>query len=234
MLFIYMRYNLEMLIQFEVDLEDMLKIDAEFFAQWMQAPQMLIAFAMVTVVGPALISPDLRNNALPLYLSRPLSKTSYILGKLLVLVTLCSMVTWIPALALIGFQAYLAEDGWLLNNLRIPAAAVTSAMAWIVCLSMLSLAVSAWVKWKAIARLIFFGLAFVGSGLSTAIREMFGGWTGSLVSLFDTAEVLVMGLYGTFTWQAMPVEVALLALVVITLMATALLTRRIRAFEIIS
>ena len=234
MCFIYMRYNLEMLVLFDIHVDELLTIDADFFANWMQRPQMLIAFVMIMVIGPGLISPDLQNNALPLYLSRPINKRYYIFGKLLVLLALGSMVTWVPGLLLIGFQAYLAEDGWLIDNLRFPFAAFISAMVWIVCLSMISLAVSAWVKWKVLARLFFFGLLFIGSAVGGAIRQLFGGWTGSVLSLSDSAEVMVAVLYGAFTWQEMPGEIAAMVFVVITLLATIFLTRRIRAFEVIS
>jgi len=229
-----MRYNLEMLVQFDIRPDALLTIDAEFFAYWMQRPQMMVSFILIMVVGPGLISPDLRNNALPLYLSRPVSKTYYILGKLLVLLVLGSMVTWVPGLLLIGFQAYLAEDGWLMNNLRFPFAAIASAMIWILCLSMISLAVSAAIKSKVLARFFFFGLIFIGSAVSGATRHLFGGWLGSIVSLPDTVQVMIASMYGTFTWHEMPVEVAGLVFVVTTLLATGFLTRRIRAFKVVS
>lgn len=230
---IYMRYNLEMMFLFDVRPSELLDIDAEFFAEWMQMPQMIMAFVLIMLIGPALISPDLRNNALPLYLSRPINKPSYIFGKLLVLLALGSLITWIPGLLLILLQAYLAEGGWLINNLRLPMAAIASALVWIVCLSMMALAISACVKWKVVARLFFFGLVFLGSALAEAIHAIFGGWVGSLVSLSNAVEVLVMELYGVHTWHDMPVEAAAMVFLVITLIATVILTRRIRAVEIV-
>ena len=234
MCFIYMRYNIEMLVQFDINPGELLTINADFFAYWMQRPQMIVSFILVMVVGPGLISPDLRNNALPLYLSRPVSKAYYILGKLLVLMVLGSMVTWVPALFLISFQAYLAGDGWLMDNLRFPVAAISSAMVWLLCLSMISLAVSASIKSKVLARLFFFGLIFMGSAVSGTTRHLFGGWLGSVISLPDTAQVMIASMYGTFTWHEMPGEVAALVFVITTLLATVFLTRRIRAFEVVS
>ena len=231
---IYMRYNLNVLTQFQVPLDELMSIDARFFASWMQRPQMILSFVMIMFIGPTLISPDLRNNALPLYLSRPIDKPSYIFGKLLVLLVLGSIITWVPGVLLILFQAYLAEDGWLIDNLRVPMAAIASALVWIVSLSMLSLAVSAWVKWKVIARLLFFALVFFGSALGAAIRGIFGGWAGSLVSLFDSVEVLITGLYGVDNWHRMPGWAAGTVFLTITLVSSILLTRRIRAFEVVS
>ena len=51
------------------------------------------------------MSPDLRNNGLPLYLSRPFSRTEYVLGKMSVLLILLSAITWVPGLLLFLFQA---------------------------------------------------------------------------------------------------------------------------------
>src|SRR5437763_16841331 len=49
---------------------------------WMQGvPAALLA----AFIGPSLIAPDLINGALPVYLSRPISRAEYILGKGMVL-----------------------------------------------------------------------------------------------------------------------------------------------------
>ena len=49
-----------------------------------------LGFLIALFVGPALVAPDLRNNGLPLYLSRPFSRTEYVLGKMSVLLPSCS------------------------------------------------------------------------------------------------------------------------------------------------
>ena len=58
------------------------------------------------------ISPDLSNNALPLYLCRPINRTEYILGKMAVLFIPLSCITWIPGLLLFAIQAGLQGQGW--------------------------------------------------------------------------------------------------------------------------
>ena len=54
---------------------------------------------LVTLAGPNLISLDLRYNALPLYLSRPLTRFDYFLGKLGVIAGLVAAVAVLPAAA---------------------------------------------------------------------------------------------------------------------------------------
>jgi ABC-2 type transport system permease protein len=56
------------------------------------------SMVLVLLVGPNLISQDLRYNALPLYFSRPLSRTDYFIGKLGVIVALLGMAIVLPAL----------------------------------------------------------------------------------------------------------------------------------------
>jgi ABC-2 type transport system permease protein len=53
---------------------------------------------LILIVGPNLISQDLRYNALPLYLSRPLRRLDYFLGKWGVIVAFLGAVTIVPAI----------------------------------------------------------------------------------------------------------------------------------------
>lgn len=58
-----------------------------------------LAMILVLLVGPDLISQDLRFNAMPLYFSRPLRRIDYFLGKLGVIAVFLMAVTILPALA---------------------------------------------------------------------------------------------------------------------------------------
>ena len=236
---IYVYHNLELLLQLEVALEELTVIDGNAFVLAMQLPQNFLLFVLVMAIGPTMISLDLRNNAMPLYLSRPINKASYIFGKLLVLIFLGSLISWVPGLFLVLLQAFLEGDGWLFNNLQIPLAAIVTSLTWIVSLSLLAFAVSAFVKWKAVARMVFFGLIMLGSVLGGVIEEVFGGVGGYIVNLYAALEVLMTALYSAdsdllgFVPQ-MPVGIAVLQFMVISLLALFVLTRRIRAFQVVS
>lgn len=60
--------------------------------------ELRLSLILVLLVGPSLISQDLRFNALPLYFSRPLRRSDYFLGKLGVIVAFIGMVTIVPSL----------------------------------------------------------------------------------------------------------------------------------------
>jgi ABC-2 type transport system permease protein len=59
--------------------------------------ELTCSMLLVVLVGPNLISQDLRYNALPLYLSRPMRRIDYFLGKLGIIVGCLGMVTILPA-----------------------------------------------------------------------------------------------------------------------------------------
>jgi ABC-2 type transport system permease protein len=61
--------------------------------------ELRLAMVLILLIGPNLISQDLRYNALPLYLSRPLRRIDYFLGKWGVIVFFLGSVTIVPALA---------------------------------------------------------------------------------------------------------------------------------------
>jgi ABC-2 type transport system permease protein len=189
---------------------------------------------MILIVGPALISPDLRNAALPLYLSRPLNKTDYVLGKLLVVVTLASAVTWVPGLILFVLQASLGGKQWLLDHYRIGPAIFFSFAIWILVLSLFSLAVSSWVKWKPWARILFLGLIFTCSALGQIFKLIYGSWWGSILVLNDIFFRIWDQFFGIESRVEMPLTAAWISVFFFASLSLFLLYRRIRAFEVVT
>jgi ABC-2 type transport system permease protein len=59
--------------------------------------ELYLSMILILMVGPSLISQDLRFNALPLYFSRPLRRVDYFLGKLGVIVAFLAMVIVVPS-----------------------------------------------------------------------------------------------------------------------------------------
>lgn len=162
--------------------ESLFVVDSAFFLTFLGVQSML-GFFLTAFVGPGLVSPDLANNALPLYLARPFSRAEYVLGKLLVLATLLSVMTWIPGLLLWLLRGSLAGGGWLGANLRIAAGLFAGAWIWILVLSLLALALSAWVKWKPAAGALLFGVFFVCSGFGAAVNGVLRTQWGSLLDI---------------------------------------------------
>ena len=97
---------------------DLIPIDAYFFRVFLEI-QARAALLMTIAIGPGIISGDIANNALPLYLARPLSRAEYALGKMTTVFALLSAITWVPGLLLFGFAAYLEGFAWFAENFHV-------------------------------------------------------------------------------------------------------------------
>jgi len=157
-------------------------IDAGFFMTVLGWQSMLALF-LAAFIGPGQVSPDLTNNALSLYLARPFSRSEYVLGKLSVLATLLSLMTWVPCLLLFGLQGYLEGWTWMTDHARVVTGVFFGAWIWILVISLLALALSAWVKWKPAAGALVFGVFFVASGFGGAINAVQDTKWGSLLNI---------------------------------------------------
>jgi ABC-2 type transport system permease protein len=195
---IYLHHNTQALGILQLRINELLPIDASFF-QWYLLVQAQFAFYLNLLVGPPLISRDVSNNALPLYLCRPFSRAEYVFGKMSVLLILLSLITWVPGLLLFLFQAYLEGAGWFASNLRIAAAIFVGSWIWIILLSLLALSISAWVKWRLAASAALFALFFIPAIFGEVINGLFLTRIGKLLSLSALGNALWSGLFGTFT-----------------------------------
>ncbi len=98
-------------------------IDSEFFQKFLfritPFPSVLIVALIAVFGGSGLISTDLKNNALSLYLSKPISWIDYLIGKLAVIGILLGCLTLIPGLllflehSLLGGLSFFTENYWL-------------------------------------------------------------------------------------------------------------------------
>src|SRR6185503_3903751 len=144
---IYLHYNTNALLIMQLNVKDLVSINGEFFRIFLSI-QGSLAFLLTVLIGPPLVSRDMSNNALPLYLCRPFSRVEYMIGKMSVLVILLSAITWVPGLLLFVFQSYQEGASWFAHNIWIAAAMIVASMAWIVVLALLSMTLSAWLKWR--------------------------------------------------------------------------------------
>lgn len=197
---VYLHHNVNALALLQINVRELLPIDASFFRTLLEV-QGGFALILIVLVAPPLISRDLANNALPLYLCRPLTRAEYVLGKMAVVVSLLSLVTWIPGLIIFIFQASLAGLGWLWANLWMVGAIFFGFMAWIVLLSLVALAVSAVLKWRVVASGALLGLFFVPSAFGEIINQLFLTRAGHLISLWATMNSIWAGLFGLFERQ---------------------------------
>jgi ABC-type transport system involved in multi-copper enzyme maturation permease subunit len=194
---IYLHHNFTALAAMRINARDLFPVDASFFQTFVNI-QGGFAFFVALLVGPPLVSRDLRNNALPLYLCRPFSRTEYVMGKMSVILILLSAITWIPQLLLFLFQSYLEGFTWFRANLWIASAIFIGSVVWILLLALLSQTISALVKWRIVASAALLGLFFIPSVFGEFINIVFQTRWGNIISLGALMKNVTAGLFGTF------------------------------------
>jgi ABC-2 type transport system permease protein len=236
---IYLRANVEGLASLNLPITAPLRfieVNEDFFLGLLGV-QMFLSFVLAAVMGPGLVSPDLTNNAMPLYLSRPLSRAEYVLGKLSVLLTVTSLVTWVPGLLLIAVQTSLAGPSWLWDHPRVVIGFVLSSWIWILTVSLIALALSAWVRWKPVAVAGLFAVFFLTGGFGTASNLLLDMKWGTLLNISTDMGMVSAWLFlGQDVFrvplrapEVVPAWTGLLALILICASALFLLSRKVRA-----
>ena len=247
---IYLHHNVNALAIMKVNVRELVPIDASFFQTFVNL-QGTLAFLVTLLVGPPLVARDLRNNALPLYLCRPFSRAEYVLGKMSVLLILLSAITWIPQLLLFFFQSYLEGGRWFLDNLSLASAIFIGSVVWILLLALLSQAVSALVKWRVIASGALLGIFFIPSVFGEFVNQIFQTRWGNIISLSALMKNVTAGLFGTFVQASTqmtqfdgrfgrevivtepPLWASWFALFLVCAICLALLSRKVKAYEVV-
>jgi len=238
---IYLHHNLNALAIFNInqlDLRKALPINGSFFQSFVSI-QTSLAFLLTVLIGPPLISRDLANNGLPLYLCRPFSRAEYVIGKMSVLIILISAITWVPGELLFLFQGYLEGAGWLADNLWIAGAIFIGSLTWILLLALLSVAISAWVKWRLAASAALFGLFIISSAIGFMVNGVLRTRWGSLFNLNMVMKTIEDSLFrnanstGLPGWMVLPAPAAWIMLGLFLAMCLFLLTRKVRAYEVV-
>lgn len=228
---IYLRHNSGALELLRLSLDKLIPIDGSFFYRFMDV-QGVLAFLLAALAAPGLISPDLTNNAMPLYLARPLSRGEYVTGKMAVLAILLSAITWIPGLLLFGLQAGLEGGQWLRENLWIAWGLAAGSWVWILTLSLLGLALSAWVKWRVLAGALLLGIFFAAAGFGQAVNQALDTRLGDLINLGRVVQRVWAGLFRQGELDAVAAQSAWLVLVAVWALSLRLLAAKVRACEV--
>ena len=250
---VYLSHNIEVLISMFPRASvpegfELVPVTAGFFLVLMTIQASLSVF-VTALIGPGLISPDLTNNALPLFFSRPFSRVEYVLGKFSVLFVVLAFITGLPSLLIFLLKSSLAGSQWFFDNIHLAFAIVVGSLVWITALSLVAMAASAWVRWRPAAAGMLFALFFLPAGFGQAANEiMRTGW-GSLLNSIVVIGTVWNSLffindpqnYDIFARELNPVRFvdpipawsAWLAIGLLCAASLALLNRKIRAHEVV-
>src|SRR5262245_11071093 len=101
---------------------------------------------LLALAGSVLVGNDLRFGSLPFYLSKPISRWDYLLGKGLAVAVFVNLLTTVPALVL--FAEYCALDSWdhCLTSAHLLAGILAYGLILSFCMTCVLLATATWLQ----------------------------------------------------------------------------------------
>jgi ABC-type transport system involved in multi-copper enzyme maturation permease subunit len=211
-------------------------INADFFLVVVEI-HCWAALVITAWIAPRLITFDLADNALPILLSHPISRFGYVAGKFAALFGSLSVVTWVPCLLLFTYQVYSSPQGWTAADFQIALGLLAGSAVWISLLSFLGLALSSWVKWRAVATGIIIAAMFVPAGVGGIVTGILRTRWGFLLNVPVSMTQLWGRLLGARELMgpelSIPSPAIVIMLVLVSLLCIAMLNARIRARDVV-
>ena len=207
---------------------------AETFRQFLEQ-QGFFVFVITVYVGAGLIANDRRANALQIYLSKPLMRSEYIIGKLAVLFSFLALVTLVPALLLLLLKVMF--DGsflFLRNNLFLIPAITVGALLQIILASFTMLALSSLSKSARYVGILYVGITFFTSAIYGALYAITGSSRVSWISIGANVEQVVDVVFRLKPRYATPWQVSLLVIIALVAVSVSILERRVRGVEVVT
>jgi ABC-type transport system involved in multi-copper enzyme maturation permease subunit len=196
--------------------------------------QGVFVFFITLYVGSGLIANDRRANALQIYLSKPLSRVDYVVGKMATLLTFLTFVTWVPAILLLLMQVLFAGSlAFVKENLfLIPAITVYSAIS-VLTSAFTMLALSSLSKSRRFVAVMYAGLIFFTAAMYQALRGITGSPAWFFISPGDVLDVIGDRIFRSTEPQDF-LAGALVTVVVLLAASVIVLERRVRGVEVVT
>ena len=211
-----------------------LKPTAETFRQFLDQQSIFVFFVSV-YVGAGLIANDRRANALQIYLSKPLTRTEYVFGKLAILMTFLLAVTWAPAMVLLLVQiAFAGNFTFFQNNLFLFPAITVFAALQVITVSSTMLALSSLSKSARYVAILYAMVLFFSSAIYGVLYAVTRSSSLSWISLPTDLEQVGDVIFRLPQKYDTPWPVALLVLVAVVVLSGLILERRVRGVEVVA
>ena len=198
------------------------------------AQQGVFVFFITLYVGSGLIANDRRANALQIYLSKPLSRVDYVVGKLATLLIFLTAVTWVPGILLLIMQILFAGNLTFLkaNLFLFPAITVFAAVT-VLMSSFTMLALSSLSKSRRFVAVMYAGLIFFTAAMYQALRGITGSRAWVFISPGDVLDVIGDRIFRSTEPQNL-LPIALVTVVVLLAASVLVLERRVRGVEVVT
>jgi len=207
---------------------------AETFRQFLEQ-QGFFVFVITVYVGAGLIANDRRANALQIYLSKPLMRSEYIVGKLAVLFSFLLLVTFVPAMLLLLLKVVFdGSPAFLKNNVFLIPAITVGSLLQVTLAAFTMLALSSLSKSARYVGILYVGITFFTSAIYGALYAITGSSRVSWISIGANVEQVVDVVFRMKPRYATPWQVSLLVIIALVVISISILERRVRGVEVVT
>lgn len=201
----------------------------EFLSQ-----QGLFVFLVTIMLGGA-IADDRRANALQLYLSKPLTRVEYVLGRLVPALICLLGITFLPALLLLLLQvAFSGSTAFLQQNLFLLPAITLVSLTEALLSAFAILALASLSKSRRFVSVMYAGIIFFTNAMYQVLRGITGSRAWAAISPGEMMNVVADAVFRIRSTPPVPVPVAILVILLLIGASVWILERRIRAVEIVA
>jgi ABC-type transport system involved in multi-copper enzyme maturation permease subunit len=200
-----------------------------------------MAMIILALAGAVLVGNDFHHGSLPFYLSKPIGKRHYVLGKVLGIGAFVNLLTTVPALVLF-FQAGLLYDWqtYYLDNLRLLIGILGYGAVLTITLGLLLVATAVLVRRTVPLIMVWTGIFVLCRSLGGFLAENQGlGVTWRLMDLWNNLYLLGLTMLGAEITEGQtgfeqpPVWQAAIVVLLVCGASWLVLLRRIQAVEIV-
>jgi ABC-2 type transport system permease protein len=197
--------------------------------------QSIFVFLITVYVGAGLIANDRRANALQLYLSKPVTRAEYILGKMTVLATFLLGITWLPAILLLVLQiAFSGSFTFLKANTSLIASVTLYCLLMVIVLTFGMTALSSLSRSSRFVGILFAGVLIFSDAMFNALRFITGSTSISWVSVQASLDQVGDVIFRQAPRHQTPVAVSILVLLAVIVISASVLERRVRGVEVVT
>ncbi len=212
-----------------------LRVDARFFEDFLSQQMTFFLFPIVIYAGAGSIANDLRANALQIYLSKPITRRDYVIGKLGILVFFLALPTLVPGLLLFLLAVLFESNTTFLSQYYwVPAAVFGYSLVIMFTCGLVMLALSSLTRSSRFAGInfaaVFFFSQILYGILSGILRTTQVAWVSLRNNLTQVGDLL----FGDSLKYASPLWISILVLTAILVASTWVVHRRVQAVEVVT
>lgn len=197
--------------------------------------QNIFVFFVTILIGAGLIADDRRTNALQIYLSKPLTRIEYVVGKLAVLGAFLTFVTWVPAMLLLFLQMMFAgSTQFLRDNVFLLPAITLFCLLQVLVSALTVLALSSLSKSRRFVSILYAGIILFTQAVQQALVRTTGSRFWSLLSPGETLDVIGDTVFRINTTSTVPLAAAIAVVAGLVIASLVVLERRVRGVEVVT